>query len=209
MRSRVRKWKLWGADEDDSKNVGGRQGEQQRKEGEEGKKNKKTGILDRSNAAGSHSYFSFTLLCIRAWFQRYPSPEEAFQQTVFANFSSLSLPFGVSARAAQKGLLLPLLQLLLSLCRRKVNTWGRLVHLPLLQCITNRSHRKVTNIFTGRIVSSVLSCIQQNMGPSRFFRSWMPEYVLYLLERRRDVGRTGFSACEVCSACLLLYIYHS
>lgn len=36
-------------------------------------------------------------------FKRYPSPKEAFQQTLFANFSNLSLPFGVSARAAQKG----------------------------------------------------------------------------------------------------------
>lgn len=73
------------------------------KRGEGKGEKKESRILDKSNMAGSHSYFSFTLLCIRTCFQRYPSPKEAFQQTLFANFSNLSLPLAVSACAAQKG----------------------------------------------------------------------------------------------------------
>lgn len=86
---------------------GGREGGQ--------KKKKNSGVLDRSNMARSHSYFSFTLLCICARIQRFPSPKEAFQRTAVCQFFKPVTPFfGVSVCARTKGLLLVLPRLLLS-----------------------------------------------------------------------------------------------
>lgn len=64
---------------------------------------KKSRILDRSNMAGSHGYFSFTLVCIHTWFQKHPSPKEAFQRALFANFSNLVTPSRCISSRCNKG----------------------------------------------------------------------------------------------------------
>lgn len=79
---------------------GGRESKREKKGKEEKKKQAfLTEATRQDHTAIFHSHSS----AFAHDFKRYPSPEQAFQQTVFANFSSLSLPFGVSARAAQKG----------------------------------------------------------------------------------------------------------
>lgn len=114
--------------------VGGKEGEGTR----EGKKDRKSRVLDRSNMAGSHSYFSFTLLCIRTWFQKVPKPQGSLPANTVCQFFKTCHSLSVYQLALHKrGLLLVLLQLLLSLCLCTANTWGSGggVHF-LPQCIT-------------------------------------------------------------------------
>lgn len=113
-----------------------------------GDKREGSGVLDRSNMAGSHSYFSFTLLCIRIAHcvsKRYPVPQGSLPANgVHANFSNLSLPF-----RAQKALLRLMCStlLLLSLHYCKHVRQSRQFRYP--QCITHtppRPHREASRM---------------------------------------------------------------